>query len=229
MIGGSGPITVLHLAPHPDDEAIGAVATLLALRDAGHRVINYAVSLGSDPSQRERRRAEVGEACGRAGFELVVHDGPLDEPALRAAVRALVDREGVDVLVSPSEEDRHPAHEPVGRAARDVAAAAGLRWWAWGLWGELRAPTLYFGFDEAMLSRAQHVLAAHAGELARNDYLQLLRDRAGVARVLGAERVFGWGSAVRPEPFAELLREYVPREGGALAPGPPRVLDPVTP
>jgi len=31
---------VLHLAPHPDDEALGAPATLLALRDAGHRVIN---------------------------------------------------------------------------------------------------------------------------------------------------------------------------------------------
>jgi LmbE family N-acetylglucosaminyl deacetylase len=27
---------VLHLAPHPDDELIGAPATLMALRDAGH-------------------------------------------------------------------------------------------------------------------------------------------------------------------------------------------------
>ena len=35
------------------------MATLLGLRDAGHRVINLAVSLGSDPSERERRRAEV--------------------------------------------------------------------------------------------------------------------------------------------------------------------------
>jgi len=204
------------------------VATLLGLRDAGHRVINLAVSLGSDPSERERRRAEVEEACARAGFELVVHDGPLDEPALRAAVLSLAEREGVDLLISPSEEDRHPAHEPVGRAARDVAVAAGLRWWAWGLWGELRAPTLYFGFGEAMLVRAQHVLAAHAGELARNDYLQLLRDRAGAARVLGAERVFGWGAAVRPERFAELLSEHVSR-GGELVPGPPRVLDPADP
>jgi len=34
---------VLHLAPHPDDEALGALgapATLLALRDASHRLIN---------------------------------------------------------------------------------------------------------------------------------------------------------------------------------------------
>jgi LmbE family N-acetylglucosaminyl deacetylase len=39
-------LTVLHLAPHPDDEVLGAGATLLGLREAGHRVINLACSRG---------------------------------------------------------------------------------------------------------------------------------------------------------------------------------------
>ena len=69
-------LTVLHLSPHPDDEVLGAGATLLGLREAGHRVINLACSLGR-PEQQERRRAEVTEACRRAGFELIVHDPPL--------------------------------------------------------------------------------------------------------------------------------------------------------
>jgi LmbE family N-acetylglucosaminyl deacetylase len=191
-------------------------------------VINLACGLGSVPAERERRRAELEEACARAGFELVVHDPPLGLPELAAAVRALIEREEVGLLVSPSEEDRHPAHELVGRAAREAALATGIRWWAWGLWGELRAPTLFSGFGEETLERARHVLAAHAGEVARADYLQLLRHRAGAARVLGSERVFGWGAPVRPEPFAELLAEWIPR-GGELVAGEPRVLDSANP
>ena len=68
--------TVLHLSPHPDDEILGAGATLMGLRAHGHRVINLACSLGR-PDQQERRRAEVTEACARAGFELIVHEPPL--------------------------------------------------------------------------------------------------------------------------------------------------------
>ena len=52
--------------------------------------------------------------------------------------------------------------------------------------------------------------------MARNDYPELLRGRAIASRVLGAERVFGFGSARRSElPYAELLSDS----------GPPRVLD----
>jgi LmbE family N-acetylglucosaminyl deacetylase len=71
-----GTRVVLHVAPHPDDELLGAPAHLMALRDAGWRVVNVAVSLGR-PGDRVRRRAEVGEACRRAGFELVVLDPPV--------------------------------------------------------------------------------------------------------------------------------------------------------
>ena len=39
---------VLAVSPHPDDELLGAGATLMALRDAGWRVINLAASLGRE-------------------------------------------------------------------------------------------------------------------------------------------------------------------------------------
>jgi LmbE family N-acetylglucosaminyl deacetylase len=70
-------LTVLHLAPHPDDEAIGAGATLLALNEAGHHVINLACGLGRS-ADRERRLREARDASERARFELLVHDPPLD-------------------------------------------------------------------------------------------------------------------------------------------------------
>ena len=225
--------TVVHLAPHPDDEAMGSPALLLALRDSGCRVINVACSLGR-LHQRRRRAAEVADACRRAGWELVILDPPVAlsggddlggaQVRLRAAVADLVTRLSPDVVVAPSAHDRHPAHEVVGRAARDALAAPGMpRLWLWSLWGELPLPTLFFGFGDVALDAAVGVLGAHAEEVARNDYVALLRARAVAARVLGAERVFGFGAAGRPEPFAELLTEVAFADGEWWA-GRPREL-----
>ena len=50
---------VLHISPHPDDELMGAPATLMALRDAGHEVTNLALTLG--------READHGREHGRSG------------------------------------------------------------------------------------------------------------------------------------------------------------------
>jgi LmbE family N-acetylglucosaminyl deacetylase len=213
--------TVLHLSPHPDDEVLGAGATLLGLRDAGHRIINLACSLGR-PDQHERRRAEVTDACERAGFELLIHDPPLalslDDDAfaarklLGATVERIIADERVDLLISPDRDDAHHAHKTVAAVAR----TAGVTWWTWGLWRDLARPTIFSPFGDRRLAELQHVLAAHRGEVDRNDYHDLLRARAISARILGAERVFGFGSPRRAdEPYAELLADG----------GPPRVLD----
>jgi LmbE family N-acetylglucosaminyl deacetylase len=230
------PLTFLHLAPHPDDESIGAPMTQLALRDAGHAVINVAVSLGR-PADHARRLAEVREACRRAGFALVDtprlaigggDDRDAAQAELTGLVAGLIAERGVDVVVAPSPQDGHHGHEVVGRAARDaVAATRAPRLWFWGLWADLPWPTLYAGFADEALARAEHVLAAHAGELARNDYAALLRARAVASRTLGAERVFGFGSPVRPQPYAELLTEVV--HDGEWRTGAARELDPADP
>src|SRR3954453_2413036 len=206
-----GVRTVLNLSPHPDDEVVGAGATLLALRDTGHSVINVAVTLGSDERERPRRLREVQTACARAGFGFVAHDPERD---LAAAVRALTAERGADLVVAPSPHDGHPRHEAVGRAARDaIEAGRGAdpppRLWLWGLGAALPRPTLYHGFDEVLMRQATYVLEAHAGELERNDYRALVRARATANRVLGAERVFGWGAPGRDQSFAELLMEAV--------------------
>lgn len=229
----SGPRTVVHLAPHPDDEALGAPALLLALRASGCRVVNVACSLGR-PEQRARRGTEVAEACRRAGFELEILDPPvalsrsddLDraQETLVARIGELVAAVSADVVIGPSPHDRHPGHELVGRAARDALASPEMpRLWMWGLWADLPLPTLFFGFGDAELDAATHVLRAHAEEVARNDYVALLRSRAAASRVLGAERVFGFGAPARPEPYAELLTEVVFADGDWWA-GPARPL-----
>ena len=214
------PLTVVHLSPHPDDELMGAGATLLRLRDAGHRIVNVACSLGRRPERRERRRAELVEACARAGFELLVVDG-LDRVAELVA--------DADLVVAPSPHDGHPWHEAVGRAARDALAEDDApRLWLWGLWADLPLPTLFVGFGDDELTRATHALRAHAGELARNDYAALLRARAIAARVQGAERVFGFGAPGRSVAYAELLTETA-YAGGEWWAGAAREPDPAAP
>jgi LmbE family N-acetylglucosaminyl deacetylase len=223
MAGPGAP--VLHVSPHPDDELLGAPATLMSLRDAGSRVVNLTCSLGR-PDQRSRRRRELDEALARARFASVVHEPPLAISAgddLPAAQRALTNTiqqllldEPVGIVISPSPHDGHPGHELVAQATRDALRSTTARpaaWWMWGLWADLPLPTLYVPFAEQRLAEIAHALGAYEGELARNDYAALLRPRAQAQRVLGAERVFGLGSSARAGPYAELLTEVLLGDG----------------
>jgi LmbE family N-acetylglucosaminyl deacetylase len=196
--------TVLHLAPHPDDELLGAPSSLYALRDAGWRVVNVACTLGR-PAQRERRLAEVTEACVRAGFELLVEVAPAD--ALTQVAPALV--------IGPSPHDHHPTHERVGRellaAVRQVGGPA--RVWLWALYADLGLPSLVRPTDATRLAEIAHALEAHEGQLARIDLGRLLRARAEAAAMIAGERVFGFGSPQLDLPAAELLTELALEDG----------------
>ncbi len=229
---------VLHLSPHPDDELIGSPATLMALRDAGWRVVNLACGLGR-PDQRARREAELREACGLAGFELRLPPPAWDERdrAVTAEDLTRLVAEAVGeivpaVVVSPGPGDRHPAHEAVARAARDAVREMGPaapRWWTWALWGPPPEPTFATRFDEERLEEILAALSAHRGELERNDYRRLVHGRAEACACLAPELLFGFGSAAEPgPPYAELLSEAVP-VGGRWRPGRRRWLDPADP
>ena len=197
--------TALHVAPHPDDEAVGCPGALLHLRDRGWTVVSVIASLGFE-GQWDRRRAEAEEASQRAGFVPVFFDPPLnldldadlalatqrlatELPGHRRGARGLDRRVALAPRRAPRPRDGRP-----GRAARHGRAAADVRWWMWGVWGDLPAPNVFYGFDQKVLDRALHVLDAYAGELERNDYRPFLTGRAAANAVMGSERVFGFGS-----------------------------------
>ena len=237
----SGPVaTVVHVSAHPDDEALGAPATLLLLRRAGWTVVHALVGLGRS-ADHERRRREAVDAAQRGGFELVLPETPfaiastddLDaaQPRVTEWLRHLLTERAPTIVVSASLHDAHPGHEVVARATKAAITAVPqpTAWWTWGLWADLPSPNVYVPFGDDVLAEAQHVLAAYAGELERNDYARLLEARATANAVLGSERVFGFGSArASVEPYAELLAELVSTDG-RWHPGTARVFDATDP
>ena len=221
--------TVLHVAPHPDDEAVGCPGALLHLLDRGWTVVSLVASLGFE-GQWDRRRAEAEEAAARAGFVPVFLDPPLNldlDADLALATRrvanelpGIVEEHGASIVVSPSPHDVHHGHETVGRGVQRAVAALPptVRWWMWGVWGDLPAPNVFYPFDEVALQRAARILDAYTGELERNDYQRFLTGRAAANAVMGSERVFGFGApAASPLPYAELLTEVRLMDGRFMA------------
>jgi LmbE family N-acetylglucosaminyl deacetylase len=229
--------TALHVAPHPDDELLGAPATLMALRDAGWRIVNLACSLGR-PADAPRRRAELTEACRRAGFELVIPDplpslGENDELTLaRARLATEIQRAaaslGADLILGPCPDDAHHGHQVAGRAIVDAVESRGepAQLMFWSLWRDPRAPNLLVPFSSSRLAEIRSALAAHAGELERNRFDRLLEGRAMAQAVLGPERIFGHGGRGIAESYAEVLTHmsWSPADGWRRAA--PRVFDP---
>lgn len=211
--------TLLHVAPHPDDESIGAPCTLLRLADTGFRVIVVACGMGR-PADHERRRREVVAATGAGGFELVVRDPPaalssgddlhLAREALTPWLVELLATYRADIVVGPQLHDVHPAHEIVARAVRDAIqrSARPPVWWSWGIWADLRRPTLLVPCSPELVERAITMLRCHEGEVARNDYIAMVRAAGRLAAIRGVERVLGFGAtALLGVEHAELLTE----------------------
>ncbi|MGD9526170.1 MAG: PIG-L deacetylase family protein, partial [Pseudonocardia sp.] len=197
--------TVLHVSPHPDDESIAAPCTLLTLRDAGWRVVNFAVSMGR-PEQAERRRAELRGALELAGFEhreptapIGISRGDQHGRACRALIpqiRNVIEETGAELIVGPHPRDSHHGHATVARAVREVVWQAGgsLTWWMWSVWADLPHPTLIVNCDPKHLQLSREMLDQHVGEYRRVDYRLMHEPVRQVNAIRGIEKVLGYGA-----------------------------------
>ncbi len=151
------------VAPHPDDEVLGAGGLLAATALAGRAQVLVAVTDGqaSHPGSRmwpdaklRLRRCQESTAAlrvlGADGCEVIrlgIDDGGIAAASAELAGRLAAVVGQRDVLVSPWRFDGHPDHEAVGQAAAAVAQAAGARhlempiWaWHWAEPGDRRLP-----------------------------------------------------------------------------------------
>ncbi len=216
------PVAML-MSPHPDDEGLTG-GWPLRLRQAGWRIVNLPITLGSALDQRARRWRELQAACAVLDFELLpaVHqaEGRLDPDlaqrapaqwthAVQTATEALLHWRP-QALFFPHAGDVQPAHVGTHVLALAALRAVGPRVQPATVhteyWGTLARPNRLVQLSAEQLARLAMAVACHAGEVARNPYHLNLPAQCMDAVRRGAELVGGLGQAAPDISYAMLYR-----------------------
>lgn len=219
----AAPGHCLIFAPHPDDECIVGALPLRLKQEAGWRVSNVAVTLGSNAERREPRWAELLDACAVLGFDClrVGEDGLSDvradavQPGQIEALAALLIEHRPALVLAPHAEDDNPSHRGVHRLVVEAIAAAkadtvlALT----EFWSTQATPNALVETNLADTARLIAALERHTGEIERNPYhLRLPAFLADAVR-RGGELVLGAGEAPPDFAFATLYRLVAYRAG----------------
>lgn len=213
----SGRERVVVVAPHPDDEAVGCVGTMLRHGHLGDRVTSIFVTDGSRSRafgiDREemitRRKTEATEAAIRMGAThrwLGLREGEWsDEDGRRAITQALLET-APTVVYAPSTIDYHPEHRRVARIL--AASLTELRWAA-----EIRIFSIQVPLTPLLAnlihdvsdldSQIRSVLACYASQ--RDSLGATRRLRGYAARFYGARRQVEAFRSVLPVDYRLLI------------------------
>lgn len=214
----------LIFSPHPDDECIIGGFALRLMREAGWRMMNVAVTQGSNKERQQPRLAELRQACDWLGFgleqtapgglEKITPKTRANDPAHWAAavkvIAASLAHHQPRVIFFPHELDWNGTHIGTHFLVMDALAQLPASFQTFlvetEFWGQMQSPNLMV---ELSVQDAADLLAAlsfHVGEVQRNPYHLLMPAwlQDNVRR--GAELVGGQGGAAPDFMFATLYR-----------------------
>ncbi|XZG69862.1 PIG-L deacetylase family protein [Chitinibacteraceae bacterium HSL-7] len=230
--GGDGAPVVMIFAPHPDDEVIIGALPLRLGREAGFKVVNVAVTQGSNLERQPERWAELKNACDLLGWELreSIPGGLMGvgtktrdtDPAAWAekvaVIAELIKEYEPAVCVFPHDNDYHSAHIGTHHLVVDALKAAGHSCTVAlsEFWRQMDAPNALIATNKQDTADLIAALACHVGEVSRNPYhLRLPGWMADNVR-RGAEVCGGQGAAAPTFSFGTIY--YVSRfDGNAIA------------
>ncbi|MGH7975753.1 MAG: PIG-L deacetylase family protein [Limisphaerales bacterium] len=227
----NAPVALIF-SPHPDDECIiGGFARRL-LREAGMRVINVAVTQGSNSERQQPRLRELKNACEWLGFELeqtapnglekINPKTRTDDPkhwadAVKIIAASLMTNQPRAIFF-PHELDWNSTHIGTHFLIMDALKTLPPNFQTTLIetefWGQMPSPNLLVESSVDDVADLIAALSFHIGEVQRNPYhLRLpawLQDN--VRR--GAELVGGQGGAAPDFTFATLYRARQWKSGG---------------
>jgi len=215
---------ILIFSPHPDDECIVGALPLRLMRESGMRVINVAVTHGSNKERQGPRFAELQGACEYLGFGVIqVQESGLEKinPKGKASLpdnwaaavdmmAAILKEEMPDIVFIPHEGDWNTTHIGTHDLVLEALAAVGSELSCHVVenefWAPMDTPNVMIEVTQKDLSDLITALSFHVGEVERNPYHLGMPSwmRDNVRR--GGELVGGQGMAVPDYPFATLYR-----------------------
>ncbi len=220
-----GRHAVVICSSHPDDEALSG-ALPLRLQSEDTRILNLAMTLGSNPARQKKRKAELAASCRILGFDCQLVHEPLgfsyithagetnDAPARQERIDILTghfNREMPDLILFPHALDGHPVHEEVHRLALAAARQHSeihkrkILLAETEYWHPHQQPNLLLGLTPATIARLITALLCHQGEVGRNPYHLSLPARLMDNVRRGAETM-RYGDPCIQFPFAEIYK-----------------------
>ena len=217
----NAPVALLF-SPHPDDKCITGALALRLMREAGYRIINLPVTLGSNPRRQLERMHELERACTFLGFELrEIEPGGLEHISAHARdtepeawsekvefVADIIAELKPSVVFCPNEDDGHATHIGCHHLVMDALAHETHQCWLvqTEFWRAMAHPNLLIESTTTDCADLIAALACHIGEVKRNPYhLRLTSWMADNVR-RGAEIVGGAGVAAPNFAFGTLYQ-----------------------
>lgn len=215
---------VLLFSPHPDDECITGGLAFRLRHQAGVKVVNVAVTLGSRVDRRRERKAELENACRYLGFDLVLaeEDGfsDINAPARAkerdvwagkvARIAELLAAHQPAAILFPHAGDWNSTHIGthllVMDALESLPASTRMLLVETEYWGQLPAPNLLVESTPGDVAALVAATSCHVGEVARNPYHLSLPFWMHDNVRRGAEIVGGQGGAAPDLLFGTLYR-----------------------
>ena len=216
--------TALIFSPHPDDECIIGGLALRLLREARMRVVNIAVTQGSNRERQAARWQELKNACDWIGFGLeptapnglekinpqTRQNDPRHWAGAVNLIAATLAQNQPRVIFLPHEADWNSTHIGTHFLVMDALKTLPPDFQTClvetEFWGQMPSPNLMVELSANDVADLLAALSFHVGEVRRNPYhLRLpawLQDN--VRR--GAELVGGQGGAAPEFAFATLYR-----------------------
>jgi LmbE family N-acetylglucosaminyl deacetylase len=215
---------VLIFSPHPDDECIIGGLAVRLMREAEMRVINVAVTQGSNKARQAARLSELKDACDYLGFELLqtaphglesinITARGSGTPAWRASVEiiaGIIADQRPQVVFFPHDTDWNSTHigthylliDALTRLPPDFSCHVVET----EFWGAMATPNLMVESSVEDLADMMTALSFHVGEVQRNPYHLLVPPwmQDNVRR--GGELVGGQGGAAPDFVFCTLYR-----------------------
>jgi N-acetylglucosamine malate deacetylase 1 len=218
------PITIMLLSPHPDDESIMSSLPLRLMHENGAKVINVAVSFGSNKAREAARRRELKNACQHLNFQLEILS---DNWATKAReLKQLIRQHQPALIMAPHLKDHHPTHIRTGELLKTTLGQLKnvetiVAWTEY--WGQMAKPNLLVEVPTELVHLQMQALALHEGEVARNPFhLRLPAWMMDNVR-RGSEVIGGAGITPPHFPFGVILTLQTFRDGKFRR---PRALNP---